>query len=140
MKKVLNISFVYFILAMVGGVFYREFTKIVGFNGKTTLAYVHVHLLVLGTVLFLIVALYCKDSDLLSNRSFRKFMVMYNISLPFMVLMMLLRGILQVMELNVTSAMNGAIAGIAGVSHIFLAISIWVLFTALKQVFVKENK
>ena len=37
MKKILNISFIYFLLAMIGGVFYREFTKIIGFTGQTTL-------------------------------------------------------------------------------------------------------
>lgn len=139
MKKILNISFVYFILAMVGGVFYREFTKILGFNGKTTLAYVHVHLLVLGTFLFLIIALFCRDSELLDNRRFQKFLIMYNVSLPLMVCMLLIRGILQATEFEVTNAMNGMIAGIAGISHIFLAISLWMLFSSLKQVFVNEN-
>ncbi len=139
MKKILNISFVYFILAMVGGVFYREFTKILGFNGKTTLAYVHVHLLVLGTFLFLIIALFCRESELLDNRRFQKFLIMYNVSLPLMVCMLLIRGILQATEFEVTNAMNGMIAGIAGISHIFLAISLWMLFSSLKQVFVNEN-
>lgn len=139
MKKILNISFVYFILAMVGGVFYREFTKILGFNGKTTLAYVHVHLLVLGTFLFLIIALFCRDSELLHNRRFQKFLIVYNVSLPLMVCMLLIRGILQATEFEVTNAMNGMIAGIAGISHIFLAISLWMLFSSLKQVFVNEN-
>lgn len=139
MKKILNISFVYFILAMVGGVFYREFTKILGFNGKTTLAYVHVHLLVLGTFLFLIIALFCRDSELLDNRRFQKFLIVYNVSLPLMVCMLLIRGILQATEFEVTNAMNGMIAGIAGISHIFLAISLWMLFSSLKQVFVNEN-
>lgn len=139
MKKILNISFVYFILAMVGGVFYREFTKILGFNGKTTLAYVHVHLLVLGTFLFLIIALFCRDSELLDNRRFQQFLIVYNVSLPLMVCMLLIRGILQATEFEVTNAMNGMIAGIAGISHIFLAISLWMLFSSLKQVFVNEN-
>lgn len=139
MKKILNISFVYFILAMVGGVFYREFTKILGFNGKTTLAYVHVHLLVLGTFLFLIIALFCRDSELLDNRRIQQFLIVYNVSLPLMVCMLLIRGILQATEFEVTNAMNGMIAGIAGISHIFLAISLWMLFSSLKQVFVNEN-
>ena len=34
MKRYLNTSLVYAILAMVGGVFYREFTKFNGFTGK----------------------------------------------------------------------------------------------------------
>ena len=34
MKKYLNIAFAYAIAAMVGGVFYREFTKYSGFTGS----------------------------------------------------------------------------------------------------------
>ena len=34
MKKTVNTSFIYAILAMIGGVFYREFTKFQGFEEK----------------------------------------------------------------------------------------------------------
>lgn len=42
-EKYLKVSFLYAILAMVGGVFYREFTKFNGFYRKTTLSVVHTH-------------------------------------------------------------------------------------------------
>ena len=57
MKKLWNLAFGYFFAAMAGGVFYREFTKYFGFTGETALGYLHVHLLVLGTVLFLFLGL-----------------------------------------------------------------------------------
>ena len=57
MRKMLNLSLLYFILAMVCGVFYREFTKINGYEGRTALAFAHVHFMVLGMALFLILAL-----------------------------------------------------------------------------------
>ena len=38
MKKYANSALIYAILAMVGGVFFREFTKFNGFEGATTLA------------------------------------------------------------------------------------------------------
>ena len=56
MRKMLNLSLLYFILAMVCGVFYREFTKINGYEGRTALAFAHVHFMVLGMALFLILA------------------------------------------------------------------------------------
>ena len=59
MKKILNTSMVYFVLAIAAGVFHREFTKFSGFTGKTVLGNVHTHLLVMGAFLFLIVALFC---------------------------------------------------------------------------------
>ena len=37
MKRYMNLTFLYAVLAMVGGVFYREFTKFNGFTDKTTL-------------------------------------------------------------------------------------------------------
>ena len=37
MKKYLNISLIYAVFAMAGGVFYREFTKFNGFSGTTVL-------------------------------------------------------------------------------------------------------
>ena len=48
MKKYLNISFIYAIAAMAGGVFYREFTKFSGYTGVTALSKVHPHLFLLG--------------------------------------------------------------------------------------------
>ena len=58
MKKLLNIGFLYAILAMAGGVFYREFTKFNGFTGRTALGVVHTHLFLLGMVMFLLAALF----------------------------------------------------------------------------------
>ena len=34
MKKISNTAFVYTIVALVAGVVYREYTKVVGFSGK----------------------------------------------------------------------------------------------------------
>ena len=38
MKKIMNTSLIYCVLAMAGGVFYREFTK---WNGYTAVSYTH---------------------------------------------------------------------------------------------------
>ena len=43
MKKFINISLIYAIAAMAGGVFYREFTKFNNFTGVTALGKVHAH-------------------------------------------------------------------------------------------------
>ena len=58
MKKPIWIAFGYAIAAMACGVFYREFTKFFDFTGTTTLAVSHVHLFMLGAVIFLAVALF----------------------------------------------------------------------------------
>lgn len=64
MKRYMNMALLYAVLAMVGGVFYREFTKFNGFTGKTTLGVVHTHYFMLGMVFFLL--LFCWKRTLLS--------------------------------------------------------------------------
>ena len=137
MKRFFNFAFLYFILAMVGGVFYREFTKFFGFSGRTTLAFVHVHLLVLGTFLFLLLALFSINTNLLEQKGLRTFLILYQIALPLMVIMMVIRGILQVLEFPLSKGMNSAISGIAGISHILMTISFVVLFCILKKCEIK---
>lgn len=61
MKKYLNLSLIYAVAAMVGGVFYREFTKFNEFTGVTALGKVHTHLFLLGMVLFLYCITICSS-------------------------------------------------------------------------------
>ena len=133
MKKYVNVSFVYAIFALICGVFYREFTKLNGFTGKTTLGVMHVHLFVLGTILFLIIGLYSIMTNIETQKEFKRFFTLYNISLPFMVIMFMVRGIVQVLGMEVSTVMNAAISGIAGISHILMMVSIVFLFLALKK-------
>ena len=73
MKKFINISLIYAIAAMAGGVFYREFTKFNNFTGVTALGKVHAHLFLLGMLVFLIVALFAAHNDLMKFKTFRAF-------------------------------------------------------------------
>lgn len=57
MKRYANASLLYALIAMAGGVFYREFTKLNGFTGKTTLSVFHTHYFLLGMVVFLLLLL-----------------------------------------------------------------------------------
>lgn len=135
MKKLINTSFVYFILAMIAGVFYREFTKFYNFAEKTTLSFVHTHLLTLGMFLFLILAALLKDNiKLLDNKKFKRFYIFYNISLPFFVVMFIIRGIFQVLSIELSATTNAIISGFAGISHIFMLISFILLFISLKDI------
>lgn len=133
MKKLINLSFIYAIAALVSGVFYREFTKILDFTGRTTLAFTHLHLFVLGTVVFLILALFSLHTDLLNQKLFKSFFILYNIGLPFMVIMFHVRGILQSLETELSKGADAAIAGVSGISHIIMATAIVLLFFCLKK-------
>ena len=50
-----------------------------------------------------------------------------------MVIMFMVRGIVQVLGMEVSTGMNAAISGIAGISHILMMVSIVFLFLALKK-------
>lgn len=133
MKKYVNLAFVYAIAALACGVFYREFTKVYGFTGRTTLAFTHVHLFVLGTGVFLLIALFAQSTDLTAQKLFGKFMVLYNISVPFMVVMLLVRGVLQVRGTVLSSGASAAISGIAGIAHILLTVSLVLFLLCLRK-------
>lgn len=133
MKKYINIAFVYGVFAMMSGVFYREFTKWNGYTGKTTLAFTHLHLFVLGSALFLLLALFSQITDLEQKKTFQYFFRMYNIALPFMIMMFFVRGIFQTLQIELSSGISAMISGIAGLSHIMMAIAVVLLFTALQK-------
>lgn len=134
MKKIINTSFVYLVLALVAGVFYREFTKFNEFTGKTTLGVLHTHLFVLGVVFFLIFALLINNfPKILKDKGLNRFYLLYNISLALFSVMLVIRGIVEVLEVNLSTAVNASISGIAGISHILLAISFIYFFIILKK-------
>ncbi|MEG0765664.1 MAG: DUF2871 domain-containing protein [Pseudoflavonifractor sp.] len=139
MKKMINLSFLYAILAMVGGVFYREFTKFNGFSGRTTLGFVHGHLFLLGMVVFLVVALFCHSTKLAETKPFGGFLVAYNIGLPLTAIMFVVRGIPQVLGMELSKGMSAAISGIAGLGHIILGVGIVMLLLALRKVAAQEK-
>ena len=125
MKKLLNTAFIYALAAMAGGVFYREFTK---FNGL-----VHTHLFLLGTVFFLLAALFSKELDWARERNFRLFYGLYNTGLCVTAVMLAVRGAAQVLALPLSRGMDAAISGVAGLGHICLGAGLVVFFLSLKK-------
>lgn len=134
MKKYLNLSLIYAIAAMIGGVFYREFTKFRSFTGVTALGKVHTHLFLLGMLVFLMVALFAGISDLAAVKTFRIFLWTYNIGVPLTALMLLLRGVTQVLGLSLTYGASASISGIAGIGHILTGTGIILLLVSLKKI------
>ena len=133
MKKYINIAFYYAIAAMISGVFYREFTKFFSYTEQTALAFTHLHLFLLGTVMFLLIAILSCITNVTAQKQFARFMILYNVGLPFMVAMFFVRGITQVLNLDLSKGMNASISGLSGIAHIILAVAIITLFMALKK-------
>lgn len=132
-KKYFNLALIYATAAMIGGVFYREFTKWNGFTGATALGKVHTHLFILGMFVFLLVALFSQSMDLEKQKTFRTFMKIYNIGLPILSIMMVVRGVIQVLEFDISSRADSAISGVAGAGHVLVGIGIVLLLLTLKK-------
>lgn len=132
MKRYMNLSLLYAILAMVGGVFYREFTKFNGFTGKTTLGVVHTHYFLLGMVFFLLLLLLEKSFSFTGAKTGR-ILVAYQVGLNLTAVMFVVRGITQVLGTALSSGMDVAISGIAGIGHILLGISLVLLLMQIKR-------
>ena len=92
-----------------------------------------IHLFVLGTVVFLLIAIFSHITDLSKQKTFKYFFRLYNIGLPFMTIMFLVRGITQVLAINLSSSTSHAISGVAGISHIIVGIAIVLLFISLRK-------
>lgn len=134
MKKYINNSLVYAILAIVAGVFYREFTKYMGFVGDTMLLRVHPHFFVLGMAFFLILFLLSLNLDLTKSIKLDKHILFYNIGLVFTAIMMEVRGVLQVLNTEISQSMDSMISGMAGIGHIILGLSLILILLDIKKI------
>lgn len=132
MKRYINMALLYAVFAMAGGVFYREFTKFNNFTAKTTLGVVHTHYFLLGMVFFLLLLLLEKSFSFTGSKTGR-ILAAYHIGLNLTAVMLFVRGVLQVLEITLSSGMNAAIAGIAGIGHMLLGISLVLLLMQIKR-------
>lgn len=138
-EKYLKVSFLYAILAMVGGVFYREFTKFNGFYGKTNLSVIHTHYFILGMFMFLILLLFEKNFHISDDKLIKK-TVFYQIGLNITVLAFLMRGICQTLEMNISKGFNASISAVAGIGHILIGMSlILILIDIRKKIIASDN-
>ena len=132
MKRYMNTALVYAVLAMAGGVFYREFTKFVDFTGKTTLSVVHTHYFMLGMALFLLLLLLEKSFSFTTARTGRV-LIVYHVGLNLTAVMFLVRGVAQALGTALSSGMDAAISGVAGIGHILLGVSLVLLLLQVKR-------
>lgn len=133
MKKCLNYSLVYAILAMCGGVFYREFTKYNNFTGNTALGKVHTHFFILGMFAYLIIALFMRGNDFSGEKLFKAFRFVYNTGVSLTGIMLCVRGVTEVLGLELSKGASAAISDIAGIGHILAGVGIVLLLITLKK-------
>lgn len=129
MKRYMNASLLYALLAMVGGVFYREFTKFNGFTARTSLGVVHTHYFLLGMVFFLLL----EKSFSFTGAKTKRALTTYHIGLNMTAVMLVVRGIPQVLGTELSAGMTAAISGVAGIGHILLGVSMVMLLLQIRR-------
>lgn len=132
MKRYMNSALLYAILAMIGGVFYREFTKFNGFTAKTTLSVVHTHYFLLGMVFFLLLLVLEKNLSFTGAKTGRVLLT-YHIGLNLTAVMLVARGSIQVMGTDLSRGADAAISGTAGIGHILLGVSLVLLLLQIRR-------
>ena len=133
MKRYANASLLYALIAMAGGVFYREFTKFSGFTGKTALSVVHTHYFLLGMVFFLLLLL-LEKSFAFSGEKTGRVLALYHTGLNLTGAALLARGIAQVLALPLSRAADASLSGVAGIGHLLLGVSMVLLLRVRKKV------
>lgn len=123
MKRLINASIVYAALALVGGVFYREFIKLNGFSTYTSLSVVHTHYFMLGMMFFLILALLEMNLHFMNDRT-KRYVFFYHLGLNLTVIMLMVRGVVHVVNLN---SLN------AGIGHLILGILLVMILISIKS-------
>lgn len=121
----------YTALGLLAGLFARTLTHGHDFTGPPQLWLGHTHLLALGMLVMLAVLVLERLFRLSDAKVFRWFEPTYHAGMVVTVGVLLVRGTLQVVATNPTSA---AVAGIAGLGHILLSIGLLVLMLALRSV------
>ncbi|WP_311376214.1 DUF2871 domain-containing protein [Anaerococcus lactolyticus] len=130
-KKYFKTAFIYALFGLFIGAFYREYTRIIGFKGISTLGLAHTHSLVLGFFLFIILALAAKSFDLKDDKKEKRFYTTYNFSLVLVIGTLIARGFYQIYGLD-NSAISATISGVSGLGHIAISFAFYFLYAYLK--------
>lgn len=130
MRRYANASLIYALVAMAGGVFYREFTKFNGFTGNTTLSVVHTHYFLLGMVFFLLLL----EKNLgFAEKKTAMVTAVYHAGLNITGAALLVRGVTQTLALSLSDKMDAAISGVSGIGHLLLGVSMVLLLLLVRK-------
>ncbi|MDE7020540.1 MAG: DUF2871 domain-containing protein [Lachnospiraceae bacterium] len=131
-KRYFNMALVYAVIAMIFGVFYREFTKFSHFSGQTNLSVIHTHYFLLGMFFFLLLTLFEKNFAF-SGQNTGKILLVYHLGLNITALGFLMRGLTQVWGTELSTGANASISGIAGIGHILTGVCLILLLLQIRK-------
>lgn len=131
---ILETALITLIFGLSAGVFFREFTKIFAFKGKTMLSVIHTHTLILGFVFGIILYLLLSRIKNVDYKKIKMPMKLWNAGLVLTIAMMWIKGIYQVIGENTELFNQNMFSGIAGLGHIALGVGIvWMMLYIVKE-------
>ena len=134
MKKLYTFAFIYLVLGLIFGVFYREFTVFHDYIGYTQLSVMHTHTLVMGSLFFLILLTLEKLFKLSESKRYDIWFIFYNVSFVGVLTTMFIRGMGQVLSWELSGFNH-----IAGLFHtLFGASLIWLFIILGRQIKQKD--
>lgn len=133
LKRYTNAAFIYAVIALISGVFYREFTKFSHFSGKTNLSVMHTHYFILGMFFFLLLLLLEKNFTFSDKKHTGKIIAVYHTGLNIAGIAFLLRGLSQVSRAELSKGLDASISGIAGIGHILLSVAMIMLLLQIRK-------
>lgn len=126
--NLLGLSFVNMIMGLVGGVFYREFTKYYDFTAVNHLGKLHVHMLVLGFIMMLLLYVIVKRYEDSNVKALGRPVHIFEGGLILTVISMMVIRIYEVVGEGASTISIPAISGISGMGHILLAVGlVWTI-------------
>lgn len=132
-ESILDQALTFGVMGLVGGVWYREFTKFFGYTAPSHLSKLHVHTLALGLMVLLIAYLFVRTSDAKTLARFRRPFYLYNIGLVWTLAAMLAYGIYDVVAEGAGTISEAALSGVSGMGHILLGVGLIWLFVRIKK-------
>ena len=136
MKKLFQVSLIFLFVGVLIGVYYRELTRMTGYQGGITLlSFGHGHTILLGFVLPVLIAF--MKQHLGQDFRFSRAWCTYFTGVIMTVFMLLLRGTFVVLGTALSNGADKAISGVSGLSHIVFGVS---LFIIVYSSFFKKEK
>lgn len=137
-KSYLTTAITYALLALLGGVFFREFTKAVGYTGLTTLSVVHTHFFMMGMVFFILLALLENAFGFSNAKHVQAWIVAYQVGLNITVAGLLARGIAQATQTVLSNGLDASLSGVSGIGHATLGISLVMILRTVRKAASKQ--
>lgn len=128
--NIYDISLTFLIMGLIGGVYFREFTRVYSYEASNHLGKVHVHTLVLGFILLLIIHLLTKGIDI---KEIEKYIKIYVTGLILTITNMVVYGMYEILSQGEKTINIYALSGMAGIGHILLTIGLVTVMIKIRR-------